>query len=55
MMGRKPEQISLKRKLVDGQQAHEEMFNITNREMKIVYSNFIFVTSLRLRLPNNLN
>ena len=30
MMGRKPEQISLKRKLVDGQQAHEEMFNITN-------------------------
>ena len=29
-MGRKPKQISLQRRHIDGQNAHENMFNITN-------------------------
>ena len=34
-MGRKSKQTFLQREYTDGQEAHEKMFNITNREMQI--------------------
>ena len=47
-MGRRPKQTSFQRRHTDGQEAHEKLLNITNREMQIIATMRYHLTPVRM-------